>query len=264
MTINHFNLNNTHPSWRPGLEQALKQLNPTYLTSLAQSSDWLPGPQNIFNAFSLPVTAVNYVLFGESPYPRQESANGYAFWDNAVQELWSPTGLSKRVNRATSLRNILKMLLIAEGLLTPDQTSQMAIAQLNKQGLIQTNQELFTHLLDHGFLLLNATPVLRPLSPPKQDAIAWAPFMQTILNFLLEQRPQVQFLLLGQIANTIDQLLAHHPDLHKIYAEHPYNLSFISNDSMLHFFKPLHLLRKTLIDEKPSHLLKIVKKDKVI
>ena len=58
---------------------------------------------------------VNYVLFGES-LPRRASANGYAFWDAAVKIMVS-FGNSKTVNRATSLLNILKMLLIAEGCL---------------------------------------------------------------------------------------------------------------------------------------------------
>src|SRR5438128_2360838 len=112
-----FNLNSVHSSWNECLQRAVARLNSTYLETLAQSTTWLPGPNKIFNAFTLPIEKVNYVLFGESPYPRRESANGYAFWDAAVQELWSETGLSKRVNRATSLRNILKMLLVAEGAL---------------------------------------------------------------------------------------------------------------------------------------------------
>ena len=45
-------------------------------------------------------------------------ANGYAFWDAAVNELWSDNGLSKAVNRATSLRNFIKMLLVTEGALS--------------------------------------------------------------------------------------------------------------------------------------------------
>src|SRR5262245_7286900 len=116
-------------------------MDSSYISSLARSSNWLPGPNSIFNAFSLPLDHVNYVLFGESPYPRQESANGYAFWDASVNELWSATGLSKKVNRATSMRNILKMLLIAEGLLDKQQTSQEAIARIDKTHLVQTNQD---------------------------------------------------------------------------------------------------------------------------
>lgn len=246
MTIHPFNLDSVHPSWRACLVAGLNQLDPDYLARLNSDAHWLPGPQQIFNAFSLPVTKVNYVLFGESPYPRPASANGYAFWDAAVGDLWAPTGFSKTVNRATSLRNILKMLLLAEGLLTPNHTTQGDIASLNKQGLIKTNHELFTSLLHQGFLLLNATLVLQPDQPPQRDAKAWAPFIQTILDFLLKQNPEVKFILFGKIALTIDKMLDSHTHVEKIYAEHPYNLSFINNPKVLHFFKPLHLLRKTV------------------
>jgi uracil-DNA glycosylase len=240
MTTQQFELANVHPSWQACLRTGLAKLDTGYLTSLAQSSTWLPGADNIFNAFSLPLENVNYVLFGESPYPRAISANGYAFWDAAVKNLWSPTGLSKEVNRATSLRNIIKMLLICDGRLTPTQTTQEAIATLNKQDLVQTNAEFFGNFLQHGFLLLNATPVLHA-DDPKKDARAWQPFINHVLTYLLQQRPQVTFVLLGRIATTIDTLIPS-SHAHKLYAEHPYNLSFITNPKVQAFFRPLQLL----------------------
>lgn len=231
-----------HPSWQPCLKRSLNKLDATYLSQLSHSTNWLPGPEKIFNAFSLPIEKVNYVLFGESPYPRAISANGYAFWDAAVGSLWSPAGLSKQVNRATSLRNILKMLLVADGKLDAHQTTQEAIAKLDKSSFIQTNDELFNNLLKHGFLLLNATPVLSTNAPQK-DARAWLPFMQELLHCLLEQRPHIKFVLLGKIANVIDPLIPNHQQ-QNLYAEHPYNLSFITNKKVLDFFRPLTLLQR--------------------
>ncbi len=243
MTTRHlFNLNSTDPSWQPCLQKALEQVDSDYLEKLYNTTHWLPGHEKIFNAFSLPIKKVNYVLFGESPYPRSKSANGYAFWDAAVTDLWSNSGLSKTVNRATSLRNMIKMLLVAEGVLKPNQTSQADIANLDKQDFIKTNTELFTHLLEHGFLLLNATLILQP-TQVRKDAIAWHPFIKYVLNFLFQQHPQVHLILFGNIANTIDKLINHH-QVKKLYAEHPYNLSFIQNPDVLNFFRPLHLLRK--------------------
>jgi uracil-DNA glycosylase len=236
-----FNLEAADASWHECLEQALAKIDPAYLEKLYCSTDWLPGHHTIFNAFSLPVSKTNYVLFGESPYPRAASANGYAFWDAAVNQLWSDTGLSKTVNRATSLRNIIKMLLIAEGKLPPQQTSQSDIAQVDKQSLVKTNQELFQNLLRHGFLLLNATPVLQP-EQVKQDARAWQPFVNHVLNFLFQKHPNVQLILLGNIANTIDKLVDHF-EVKRLYAEHPYNISFIQNTEVIQFFQPLHLLQ---------------------
>ena len=238
--VHPFNLNAVDASWKQCIETGISLMDPDYLASLTSTSGWLPGSDKIFNAFSLPVQQVKYVLMGESPYPRPESANGYAFWDASVNELWSATGLSKKVNRATSLRNIIKMLLIAEGMLDPHHTTQESIVSLNKNRLIQTNAALFGNLIQHGFLLLNATPVLQASSPLK-DARAWHPFTQHVLRYLLQHHPEVQLLLLGRIANTIDQLLPE-KSIRKIYAEHPYNLSFITNSDIIDFFKPLHLL----------------------
>lgn len=243
MTIHQlFNIQAADSSWHDCLTQALKKMNPDYLESLYKTTDWLPGHHKIFNAFSQPVDQTNYVLFGESPYPRQTSANGYAFWDAAVDQLWSDTGLSKPVNRATSLRNILKMLLVAEGELQPAQTSQAAIAKLSKQKLIKTNNELFNNFLSHGFLLLNATPVLRA-NQVRQDAREWQPFISHVLLFIVEKRPEVELILLGNIANSIEKLISHH-ETRRFYAEHPYNLSFITNPKVIQFFQPLRLLCK--------------------
>ena len=106
-----FNLKHIHPQWHQILNKALQQVEPDYLRQLQSSLNWLPGIENLFAAFSQPLSSTRYILLGESPYPRKQSANGYAFWDGAVGSLWSPTGLSKEVNRATSLRNLIKMLL---------------------------------------------------------------------------------------------------------------------------------------------------------
>jgi uracil-DNA glycosylase len=240
-TSTEFNLDQAHISWRDCLLNALSHLDANYLATLTASTDWLPGHRNIFSAFSIPVSDVQYVLFGESPYPRAASANGYAFWDNAVTDLWSATGLSKPVNRATSLRNILKMLLLAADKLPADRLTQPDIAALPKADLIQTNQQLFGNLLAHGFLLLNATPILRN-AQVRQDARAWQPFLKEVLQFLLMNNTKVEFILFGNIANEIDAILPN-TGHNKIYAEHPYNISFIKNPVVLDFFRPLHLLK---------------------
>lgn len=193
-------LSNTHPSWQPWLQQALATMDPMYLQSLTDTS-WLPGPSAIFNAFSLPVAKTRYVLLGESPYPRAVSANGYAFWDGAVSDLWSTTGFSKAVNRATSLRNWLKMLLLIESKLNEYNLTQEAIAAIPKTNLIQTLPAFFERLLQRGFLLLNASLVLSD-KPVKQDAKAWRPFILHVLKQLAKTQP-VTLILWGNIAHQI-------------------------------------------------------------
>lgn len=241
MTISHpFNLSVIHDSWQECIARGLAQLDPAYVKQLSLDTEWLPGPDKIFNAFSIPMDSVNFVLFGESPYPRPQSANGYAFWDAAVKEIWSPTGLSKPVNRATSLRHLIKMLLIAEGVLENTDTSQPAIANVDKKKFVHTGEELFRNFIKAGFLLMNTTLVLHALYP-QHDAKAWRPFVAEVLHCLVEKRPHIQFILLGKIANTINPLIK---DVHikRTYAEHPYNISFIHNPKILDFFRPLHLI----------------------
>jgi len=236
-----FDLKSVHPSWQEGLKKGLAQMDPQYLKQLYEDKNWLPGAGKIFNAFSLPIDQVNYVLFGESPYPRLNSANGYAFWDAAVTDLWSPTGLSKAVNRATSLRNMIKMFLVAEDVLSPNDTGQEAIANIDKQPYVKTNNALFNQFGQQGFLLLNASLVLQT-GPVSKDARAWQLFMKPVLEFLFQQRPTVELILFGNIAIKINQLIAD-IKVKKIQVEHPYNISFIQNPEVLAFFKPLHLLR---------------------
>jgi len=238
-----FNLDNVHSSWLPIVEASLSQVHSHYIQELAKNPNWLPGHKHIFNAFSLPLPDTHFILFGESPYPRAQSAIGYAFWDGAVNELWSENGLAKAVNRATSLRNIMKMLLVAENLLTPEDTSQPAIVSVDKSQLVQTLNQLFGNLLNHGFLLLNASLALGNNYSVKQHAKMWQPFVASILAHLAVEKPDIQLILLGNIAKVIKNIpLAN--EFSQITAEHPYNISFITNPKVLNFFKSFHLLKK--------------------
>lgn len=240
------NLQTIHPSWQPIVETALAQVDSHYIQELEQNPNWLPGARHIFNAFSIPLDKTHYILFGESPYPRAESANGYAFWDAKVHEIWSPDGLTKPVNRATSLRNIMKMLLIGEGLLTEADTSQAAIAKVDKTHLVQSLDELFENLQQQGFLLLNASLALLGGYKVQYHAKKWHVFMESILTSLHKTKPDVQLVLLGNIAKIIEKMpIANH--FSKIVAEHPYNVSFITNSKVLNFFNSFHLLKKNTI-----------------
>ncbi|MAZ39592.1 MAG: uracil-DNA glycosylase [Legionellales bacterium] len=236
-----FNFTQTHASWQPILRNALMQVDPHYIETLTKNPNWLPGFTKMFNAFSLPLEKTRYILFGESPYPRAASANGYAFWDNAVHDLWSNTGLSKKVNRATSLRNMIKMLMVAQKLLSNNNTSQQAIAQVNKFPLVQTIEQLFDNFMSNGFLLLNASLALgADLSVP-QHAKKWLPFIKYLLEYLSQNKEDITLILFGNIAKII-QSMPQSKLFSQLVAEHPYNISFITNQKILQFFEPFQLL----------------------
>ena len=222
--------------------------DPLYLPSLVNGS-FLPTQGRLFAAFAQPIESVRYVLVGEGPYPREDSATGFCFMDGAVDELWSEQGLSKRVNRATSLRNFMKMLMVAEGLLSVDATKGemiagvSATARANGSGFIQTLPDLQNNLTQQGFLLLNAALVFRPEVAPAKDAKAWRPLINVVLESLLarsEQAPPT-LVLWGKIAQWLEELkpVTGFP---KAVAEHPYNLSFIAHSGMQSLFGPMRLL----------------------
>ncbi|HUV22526.1 MAG TPA: uracil-DNA glycosylase [Gammaproteobacteria bacterium] len=228
-----------HPQWQQILADALATLDPAYLRSLLQDDNWLPGASQLLSAFKRDRLGVRYLLIGESPYPRRESANGIAFYDAAVGALWSAQGLSKPVNRATSLRNIVKTALLAEGHLLKDdegKVTQAAIAAIDKQPLIQSLDDLFTNLQQAGFLMLNATPVLHPERKPVLEARYWQAFLGRLLASIADQAvAPITLLLWGKIAQQVGSLPASR-QYRKLVCEHPYNLSFIDNPQMLELF----------------------------
>jgi uracil-DNA glycosylase len=236
-------------SWRPHLlkgVEAIGHANPDYLRALA-ADQYLPTENRLFAAFALPLDEVRYVLVGEGPYPRAESATGVCFMDGAVGKLWGDTGLSKAVNRATSLRNFMKMLLVADGRLRADDCSGAALAPIaaaaGTDGTIQTLAQLQENLTGEGFLLLNAALVFRPHVAPAIEARAWLPFLQAVLATLAERPAPPTLVLWGKIAEQLKKLpeTARCP---QVCAEHPYNLSFIQHDGMKELFGPMQLLRK--------------------
>ncbi len=237
---------NVHAEWQPLLGTALTTLDEAYLAELLEVPNWLPGVNHLLAAFQRNLKDVRYLLIGESPYPRQQSANGIAFYDAAVDDLWSDTGLSKAVNRATSMRNILKTALLAEGHLTQNsegKITQEAIARVDKAGLIKTMDELFGNLQRCGFLMLNATPVLHPARKPVQEALFWKDFLQSILAQLVDSLEyQPTLVLWGKIAKNIEALPAA-SRYKKLSSEHPYNISFIDNQLMQNLFGEMQILR---------------------
>ncbi|WP_426209307.1 uracil-DNA glycosylase [Massilia sp. TWP1-3-3] len=235
-----------HPSWQPHLLHGLEAValaTPDYLPALAGDA-YLPTGQRLFAAFALPLHAVRYVLVGEGPYPRAQSATGVCFMDGAVGSLWCEAGLSKPVNKATSLRNFIKMLLVADGRLVAGDTGGAALAPValaaRDDGSIQTLAQLQDNLTRQGFLLLNAALVFRAHVAPAIDARAWTPFLQVVLDALQEVAPTL--VLWGKIAEQLRKL----PGTERfaqVLSEHPYNLTFIAHPGMLDLFRPMRLLR---------------------
>lgn len=228
--------------WQSILQTAYDSMPQEYRHFLEKDSGYFPSASKYFNAFkTLPRHKVKYILFGQDPYPRQESAGGYAFIDEKVETLFSDTGLSKEVNRATSLRNFVKMALVARGDLNEDNTSQEAIAKVDKTALINSIQELRINFEKNGVLLLNTALIFTDKKSSGKHVKAWHPFIESLLTSLEEDVPKL--ILFGTHAKALKKKL----DLEKfetIEVEHPYNHTFIHNENALKLFGPMHLLEK--------------------
>ncbi len=229
-------------SWESILEKAYSMLDIEYRSFLENDKNYFPSSSNYFNAFkTLPRQNVKYILFGQDPYPRVESAGGYAFIDEKVETLFCSTGLTKEVNRATSLRNFMKMLLVARGDMATEDTSQNAISKVNREPLIDSILELRKNFEKNGVLLLNTALIFTDKKSSTKHVKAWRPFVQTLLKELEEDNPKL--ILFGTHAKELKKKL----QLNKfetIEVEHPYNQTFISNTKAIELFGNMNLLEK--------------------
>jgi uracil-DNA glycosylase len=228
--------------WEPILLPALEALAGEYREWLLAGEGYIPVRERILAAFStLKPQEVKYILFGQDPYPREESAIGYAFIDGRVKEIFTPTGLSKEVNRATSLRNFVKMALVADGLLDPADTSQAAIAAMGKEGLISTMDELRRNFERAGVLLLNTALVFENKENSRRHIRAWKGFVERLMEGMGAYGPEM--ILFGTHAAAVKKLKGA-GGLRAIELEHPYNHSFILNPKAHALFGPMHLLKR--------------------
>jgi uracil-DNA glycosylase len=210
-----------------------------YQEFILEYGGFFPSCDKIFSAFCMPRSECKYILFGQDPYPRVQSANGFAFIDADVGTLWSDKGLSKKVNRATSLRNMMKMFLLSEGLIDKESITPDAISKVDKSSLIDNINELKDNFVKNGFLLLNSALIFEDKKKSTYHSKQWQPFIRKLLSSLEDD--DITLLLWGNLAKQIDKL---NHNLKRIYSEHPYNISFITNEKNVEFFKDFHLLNK--------------------
>jgi len=238
-------LNGVDADWEPILLPALEALESEYREWLLAGEGYIPARERLLAAFStLRPEEVRYILFGQDPYPRKESAIGYAFIDGRVKEIFTPTGLSREVNRATSLRNFIKMALVADGLLDPEDTSQEAIAALEKRDLISTMDELRRNFEYSGVLLLNTALVFENKESSRQHIRAWKGFVERLMEGMARYRPGM--ILFGTHAGAVRRLRGAEK-LEALELEHPYNHTFVTNPKAHELFGPMELLKKRVL-----------------
>lgn len=232
-----------HESWQNIINASLNNLDDSYLNFLQEDKKYFPNQQNFLNAFkTMSLNQTKYILFGQDPYPREKSAIGYAFIDGAVNRVWDDTnGLSKEVNKATSLRNFMKMLLICEGQLEENDTSKEAITKVDRSVYLQSIMQLKNNFEKNGVLLLNTALIFTQKEDSKQHVKMWKPFVNAFLNKIKDEN--IKLILFGSMAKEIEKFdVAEGFD--KFYCEHPYNVSFITNKKVQKLFGQMKLLEK--------------------
>ncbi|WP_419770853.1 MAG: uracil-DNA glycosylase family protein [Candidatus Marinarcus sp.] len=230
-------------AWDKIVKNALNHLQDDYLTFLQKETNYFPNKENFLNAFkTLDIENTKYILFGQDPYPREQSAIGYAFIDGDVKNIWDEVnGLSKEVNKATSLRNFIKMLLVCEKKLDENKTSKEAIVKIDKTHYIQTMDELKQNFEKNGVLLLNMALVFTSKDQSKKHIKAWQPFVKSLLEQIKDEN--IELILFGNIAKEVEKFTVSN-EFKKFYCEHPYNVSFIKNKNVQNFFHSMKLLEK--------------------
>jgi len=233
--------NGVDPVWQPILVPALETLEKSYQAFVMVGEGYIPTSDRLLAAFStLKPQQVRYILFGQDPYPRPESAIGYAFIDGRVERIFSETGLNSRINRATSLRNFVKMALVADGRLDAGDTSQSAIAALDKHDLIDSMDALRCNFERSGVLLLNTALLFTAKEDSKKHIKAWQGFVEVLLRGMVAYAPTL--ILFGTHARAIEKLPTA-KGMPKIALEHPYNHTFVTNPNAHDLFGSMELFK---------------------
>ncbi len=230
-------------SWQEIIEYAYGGLSPEYREFLEKDEGYFPTFSNFLNVFhTLSLDKTKYILFGQDPYPRQKSANGYAFIDANVKSIFSLKGFSKEVNKATSLRNFFKMLLLCDGYLKENNLTQEAISKIDKSEFINSIDELRLNFERNGILLLNTALVFTCKEDTKLHVKEFRVFMQRLLSRLTEYN--IELILFGSMAKDVKKSLPSALEFKTIETLHPYNIGFIADKKVQEFFKPFSLFRK--------------------
>lgn len=215
--------------WLPLLKPVIEKL-PKAATFLGPGRDRriVPVRELTFQALKPnPPEKWKVVIFGQTPYPRVESATGIAMFDNAFHA-WSDPGFMK----CASMRNILKAGLIWGDHATPDTTQKELPALLKKHNVVPP-AEWFQAVLSQGVLLVDAALTRHTDdSIPVADHVAfWEPVAEAIVSAILSAKetaaPEhrgVVFAWWGAHARglraMVERLAARHPSVPVRHVDH--------------------------------------------
>jgi len=180
------------PFWFEKLYPVISK-NDDYKYFFFDDNKFFPELENRFNA----INNVNFenddikvVVFGQDPYPRKESATGYAFWDGKIKSWETPL--------SPSFRNIIKSVLIHENLATKDDKIK-SLRRIIKENNIFPPDNFFENSIENGVIWLNAALTFESKlqTDLNKHLKFWKPIIETIINTLLEETENIIFIFWG-------------------------------------------------------------------
>ncbi len=180
------------PFWYDRLSKLILE-NSDWETFLGESRELtFPKLDDTFKAINhLKDGAAKIIVFGQDPYPREESAVGIAFWDGRVDS-WESKKLSP------SLRNIFKSILINENLVKKE-TKIAQMREVIKDNNIISPIEFFENSIKNGVVWLNSSLTFTSKSTKdlKRHLKFWNPIVEEIISTLLESNDELIFIFWG-------------------------------------------------------------------
>jgi uracil-DNA glycosylase len=167
---------------------------------LSRFESILPEYSLLFNVFNfVSPEKVRCVVYGEDPYPRKTSACGIAFWDKEINQ-WN------QKTRGSSLKNILKALLVAKGWADYDTTIERCRTIASCKA-VKSPPELFEHWLNQGVFLINTALTYSGQAQKNAHFQFWKPFHETLIRRLNERSSSPYYVLWGKHAASRESLI---------------------------------------------------------
>ena len=175
-------------TWRAVLQPVLESLTdaPSFIGP-ARDKGIVPVRELTFQALKPnPPSGWRVVSFGQSPYPRIESATGIAHFDNALKS-WE----SGAFGTVTTMRCIIKAALMSKFKISKA-TKMPEVRKLLKSNGIVGPSEWFQAILTQGVLLMNAACTIRPSEGQRAGEVVqehllfWQPVIQAVVKAILE------------------------------------------------------------------------------
>jgi uracil DNA glycosylase len=178
----------------------------------------IPKRENTFRALNEINGEIKVVIFGQDPYPREESANGIAFFDNAIKN-WDD-------KLSPSFRNLIKNVLICESMLKT--TSKIVeLRNVLKKNKIISPPEWFKHTQEQGVCWLNIALTFESKDTLNKHTTFWKNIIkEIILEIIKNSKNGLVFVLWGGHAKKLKSFIPKDKKIKFVEANHPSVESF--------------------------------------